>query len=275
MVQQHAEEVAVLRNTRSALVSGPHVRLHQLGRLDDRLAAHLDGLAVAGDYGTKMAVAALERPGRGEAFTATVRAIEDGDVVGLERLLAMAEAVPGSLPGVISAFGWVTAASLRGISNSLLNSSSPLRRLVGLAACDLHQVDPGTVVDAALKDDDAALRARAIRLIAHLGQVDKVSACMSAIGAEDAHCAFEAARSAALLGNRSGSLVALQAFASARGPWRSWALGLLLKLQSPTDAYSTLKALAQDPASIHLLIQASAQLVTRTMCLGLSSRCKT
>ena len=161
VVQQHAEDVAMLRNTRTFLVSAPHVKLHQLRRLDDRLAAHLDGLAVAGEYGSKLAAAALERPGRGEAFTATVRAIEDRDVLGLDRLLAIAEAVPGSLSGVISAFGWVSAANLRGISKSLLDSPSPLRRQIGLAACGMHQVDPGTVVDAALIDDDAALRAGA------------------------------------------------------------------------------------------------------------------
>ncbi len=255
VVQQHAEDVAMLRNTRTFLVSAPHVKLHQLRRLDDRLAAHLDGLAVAGEYGSKLAAAALERPGRGEAFTATVRAIEDRDVLGLDRLLAIAEAVPGSLSGVISAFGWVSAANLRGISKSLLDSPSPLRRQVGLAACGMHQVDPGTVVDAALKDGDAALRARALRLIAHLGQVDKVSVCMSAMTDEDARCAFEAARAAALLGNRSGSLVALQAFASAPGPWRSPALGLLLKLQEPEDAHAILTALAQDLACVRLLIQ--------------------
>ena len=255
VVQQHAEDVAMLRNTRTFLVSAPHVKLHQLRRLDDRLAAHLDGLAVAGEYGSKLAAAALERPGRGEAFTATVRAIEDRDVLGLEKLLAIAEAVPDSLSGVISAFGWVSAASLRGISKSLLDSQRPLRRQVGLAACGMHQVDPGTVVDAALKDGDAALRARTLRLIAHLGQVDKVSVCMSAMTDEDARCAFEAARAAALLGNRSGSLVALQAFASAPGPWRSSALWLLLKLQEPKAAHATLTALAQDTACVRLLVQ--------------------
>ena len=255
VVQQHAEDVAMLRNTRTFLVSAPHVKLHQLRRLDDRLAAHLDGLAVAGEFGSKLAAAALERPGRGEAFTATVRAIEDRDVLGLDRLLAIAEAVPETLFGVISAFGWVSAANLRGISKSLLDSPSPLRRQVGLAACEMHQVDPGTVVDAALNDDDAAVRARALRLVGYLGQVDKVSVCMDAMADEDARCAFAAARAAALLGNRGASVAALRAIALAPGPWRSPALGLLLKLQEPEDAHATLTALTQDAACVRLLIQ--------------------
>jgi uncharacterized protein (TIGR02270 family) len=255
VVQQHAEDAAVLRGARSFLVAAPYVKLHQQRRLDDRLAAHLDGLEVAGEYGSKLAAAALERPGRGEAFTATVRAIQDRDVLGLDKVLAIAEAVPESLPGVISAFGWLATASLRGITKVLLESPSPLRRQVGLAACAMHGVDPGAIVDTDLNDDDAAVRARALRVIAQLGQIDKVSVCMSAMNDEDTPCAFEAACAAAMLGNRSGSVIALQRFASEPGLLRRRALGLLLKLQEPKAANATLAALAKDPACIRLLIQ--------------------
>jgi uncharacterized protein (TIGR02270 family) len=237
------------------LVSAPHVKLHQLRRLDERMAAHLDGLAIAGQYGSKLAGSAIERSGREEVFTAMVLAIEDRDVFGLDKLLSIAEAALESLPGVISAFGWVPTASLRGITKAFLESPSPLRRQVGLAACAMHGVDPGAMLDAALNDDDAAVRARALRLIARLGQIDKVSICMSAMNDEDVRCAFEATCAAAMLGNRSGSVIALQRFASNPGLVRRRALGLLLKLQEPKDANATLKALAQDPASIRLLIQ--------------------
>ncbi len=256
VVQQHAEDAAMLHNTRFFLEAAPHVTLPQLRRHDDRLAAHLDGLAVAGEYGSKLAMAALDRPGRGEAFTATVRAIEDRDVLGLDRLLAIAEAVPECLAGVISAFGWVDAVSLRDITKSLLDSPSALRRQVGLAACEMHQADPGpAVVEAALRDGDAALRARALRFIARLGQVDKLSACMNALADEDPRCAFDAARGAALLGDRGASVAALYAIATVPGPWRNGALAVLLKLQKPADTHTTLKSLAQDPECLRLLIQ--------------------
>jgi hypothetical protein len=50
VVQQHAEEAAMLRHVRSVLVRAPHIKLLQLRRLDERIAAHLDGLAVAGRW---------------------------------------------------------------------------------------------------------------------------------------------------------------------------------------------------------------------------------
>jgi uncharacterized protein (TIGR02270 family) len=245
----------VLCNTRAVQMSASHIKLHLLRRLDDRLAAHLDGLAVAGEYGSELAAAALENPGSGEVFTATVRTIEDGDVLGLEKLLAIAEAVPESHSGVISAFGWVGRASLRGITKALLESPSSLRRQVGLAACEMHQVNPGVAVVTALGDADAALRARALRVSAALGLLDHLLACTDALTDEDPCCAHQAARAGVLLGNRGASVSALHRIALAPGRWRRRALGLLLKLQSPADAHTTLKALAQDPACVRLLIQ--------------------
>ena len=77
VVQQHAEESAILRHIPAVLVRAPHVELHRLRRLDDRIEAHLDGLSVAGDYGTKLCTQALERPGAGEVFAATIRALRN------------------------------------------------------------------------------------------------------------------------------------------------------------------------------------------------------
>ena len=94
IVQQHAEESALLRHVRSVLVRAPHVGLLQLGRLDERLAAHLDGLAVAGEYGNRLCVEGLERPGCGEVFALAVRALESRDEALLEHALALAPALP-------------------------------------------------------------------------------------------------------------------------------------------------------------------------------------
>ena len=55
IVQQHADEAAHLRRMRSVLLRAPHAGLLQLGRLDERIEAHLDGLAVAGPAGVALA----------------------------------------------------------------------------------------------------------------------------------------------------------------------------------------------------------------------------
>jgi uncharacterized protein (TIGR02270 family) len=256
VVYQHNEGSAALRNTRGVLVRAPQVKLHHLRRLDDRLAAHLDGLAIAGEHGAEFALAALESPGRGEVFTATVRAIEERDADGLDKLLAIAEAVPDSRAGLISAFGWVSAPTLRGITKMLLESPNAFRRQVGLAACAMHQVDPGAVLVGALKDGDAGLRARALRVAGERGAVGLLPDCLNAMTDADPPCAFEAARAATLLGESVASVAALRTIAAAPGPWRTRALGLVLRLLTPASAQAELKALSQDPASVRLLIRA-------------------
>ena len=254
VVQQHAEESALLRNVRSVLVAAPHVRLLDLRRLDDRLAAHLDGLAVAGELGWELCEAALENPGVGEVFAATVRAIEAKNLLGFDKLLALVEAVPESQPGLISAFGWVSAQFLQGTTKNLLLSNNPLQRQIGIATCAMHQVDPGTALDAAVLDGHASLRSRALRAAGAGGRRNLLAVCVRALADEDVSCRFWAAHSAVLLGERGGAIDVLKEISSREGPYRARAFRLVLKLLDATQARLLLKALASDPANIRLLI---------------------
>ena len=255
VISQHAEDSAALRHMRSVLVRAPHVKLHHLRRLDDRIAAHLDGLVVAGPDGWKLAVAALESPGPGEAFAAAVLAILDDNAAALDKLLALAEAHPPAAPGLVSAFGWVSAQSLRGIASGLLASRSAFHRQVGLATCAMHRVDPGAALDAALTDADPPLRARALRVAGELGRLDRLPACLAALADEDAECRYQAARSGLLLGDRNASITVMQMLALSPEPHRCDALRLLLKLTTPAQSHALLKALSKDATHIRTLIQ--------------------
>jgi len=261
VVIQHVEEAAHLRQVRSVLVRAPHVRLLHLLRLDERLAAHLDGIAVAGEYGSGLAHRALERPGAGEVFVACVRAIEDHDAERLDKLLAVAEATPSSEAGLISAFGWMSAAALRGIAKPLLEAIQPWRRQVALAACAMHAVDPGVALPRALRDDDPNLRARALSVAGRCARRDLIDGCLRAISDNDQRCAFEAARSALLLGDRTESVTSLEALAIGRGdlgPSKLAAFLLVLKVVSAERARAALASVARDPAQICTLIRGIA-----------------
>lgn len=255
VVQQHAEESAILRNTRSVLVVAPHVKLHHLRRLDDRIAAHLDGLAVAGEFGWKLCETTLEMPGAGEVFAAAVRAIEDKNSVGLEKLFALAETVPESRRGLVSAFGWVPEQSLKDTIKSLLASSNAFQIQVGIAACAMHQVDPGSALDTTIADTDPMLRARSLRVAGEIGRRDLLAACISALVDDDAACRFWAARSVALLGDQRKAIDILNNLALQPVPFRVPALQVLLKFIGVPQANELLKTLALDPANIRLLIQ--------------------
>lgn len=255
VVQQHAEDAVVLRNTRTHLVRAAHVKLVQLARLDERLAGHLDGLAVAGEHGARIATELLEAAGPAKVFVAAVCAIEARDPVGLERLFALVQMLPGLRPSLVSAFGWVPATSLLGITRALLDSAGALQRAIGLSACAMHGVEPGHALDAALTNEHPSLRAHALRLIARLGDGVRLPACVAAVTGVDEGCTREASHAAVLLGHRGQPLAVLERLALAPGPeqWRS--LSLLLKVLDPAEARTVLTTLARDATMARLLIR--------------------
>ena len=254
LVAQHVDEAAALRRQRTRLVRAPHIRLHLLRRHDERIAAHLDGIAVAGDAGRALAQAAAPQPGGGEVFTAALVAIGSADTAAIERLLDIARTSPDAARGLVSAFGWASAPDLRGVTKTLLMSSDAQARALGLAACAMHRVDPGPALDAhTLTDARAPLALRALDAAARLGRVDLLPACLSRIDAHDPLRA-PAARAALLLGDRRRALAALREMAAASGEdTRDAALEALLLAGEPAQAL--LQTLARDPRAQRTLIR--------------------
>ncbi|MEQ1778976.1 MAG: TIGR02270 family protein [Nitrosomonas sp.] len=254
IIHQHAEESAILHNIRSRQVFAPHIKLHHLRRIDERIAAHLDGLAVAGDYGLKICEEALEDAGVGEVFAATVRAIEANDENRLDKLFALSNAVPKLQPGLTSAFNWVSAQFLKGVGAKLLNSNDSLKQRVAIDACVLHRVNPGGVLTSLVHHDDIVLRIRALRAAGEMARLDLRSQCEGYLADQDINCRFWAAWTAVLLGNRTNALHVLKQYAGSVNPLQQPALQLLLKVIAMTEAHNLLKRLAVDVANMRNLI---------------------
>lgn len=256
VIQQHADEAAHLRHVRSVLVEAPHVKLHHLRRLDDRIAAHLDGLAVAGEFGSQLCEAALESPGTGEVFCVTVRALDERKVDRLDKILAIAAVLPDALTGVVSAFGWVSAPDLKGIVSVLLADSDSFRQRIGIAACALHRVDPGPMLVGAIVSPEPTLRARALRCAGEVGRADLLPALASALKDGDVECRFRAAQSAELLGDRGVALTVLRETALQPGPFRLDGLALALFAANAASASELVKGVASQREDVRLLIRA-------------------
>lgn len=253
VVQQHFDTATMLRATRAVLLRAPHVRLQRLRRLDERLAAGVDGLAVAGDFGRGLCLAGLEAPGRGTMFANAVCAIEARDPAWLERLLSIAEAVPEARIGLVSAFGWVSASALRGITRALLDSPHAFRRDIGLAACAMHLADPEAALEAAMADGTRPLQA--IVAAGKLGRTDLLAGCLAGLQWEDPADRFEAARAALLLGDRQAAPRSLVALAETPGPWQMPAVLLALKVLTAQRSHALLEALAQEEAGGRLMVR--------------------
>jgi uncharacterized protein (TIGR02270 family) len=257
VIHQHAVESAALRIARTTLLGAPNVNLSNLGRHDNRIAAHLDGLAVAGDHGWAVCRASLQEPSPGVVFAAAVRAIEDGRIDGLRHLGAFAETLPEMQRGLVSAFGWVEGTVLRGTVVELLSSRDPRKRVVGIAACAMHRVDPGIVSADLMRDTNSVARARALRAAGELGHFELVSTCAAAMNDEDPDCQFWAAWTAVLLGDRKSALDGLVEIGLTAGSHSTKALRLAFQAMNLRAAHAVLKKLAQQPDQLRTLVRCS------------------
>lgn len=181
VVAQHAQESAALRHVRSVLLRSPHVQLHRLRRLDERIAGHLDGVGVAGSAGLDALEAALESPTPGAVFALAVCALQGRHAPLLTRLVTLAATLPEAERGFLSAMGWVSSQDLQGTVRALLGSAVPVHRAWALAACAMHRVDPGAVLTQAVSDADELVRARAWRVAGQLGRRDLADAARQAL----------------------------------------------------------------------------------------------
>lgn len=212
VVLQHAEELADLRIQRAALVRAPHLGLTDLRELDECLAAHHDGLAVAGESGTRGCMGqALKHATAGAMFAAAAHAIGRRDEATMDRLFACTRWGADALRGVASGMAWMPARCMADVMQPLLASDDAQRRLIGLATCRLHGIDPGPALTAGLQSDHVPLRAQALLAAGSLGRTDVLQTVRAAL--EDAAVAGEAARALCLLGDPEPAWPVLQALA--------------------------------------------------------------
>ena len=256
VLEQHVEELTTLWAVRDGLCAAAHIQLRDLARFDERIAAHEDGCALAGDDGLRVLTAQLAEITPGGVFGLALVGFALNDHATIARCVALAEANPDARRGLTSALGWVEPVRLKGIAKSLLDGSSAVQRCLGLAACRLHGVDPGNLLRAALTEADNDVRAEAARTAGTLGLADVASLLGPRVD-EDANCRFWSAWSAVSLGNRTRALDTLMNVAFSAGQHRRRAFPLACQVMGVTAAHEILCQLAQDPAEIRWVIEGS------------------
>jgi uncharacterized protein (TIGR02270 family) len=230
----------MLFELRTTFAESPQARLRDLLAIDERVAAHLDGLAVAGAEGAVACDAVFaELTGAGDVFVVMASALARRDLGRLEQAMTRLESHPTQLKAAVAALSWISPSELTGWIPWLLDDeggAQPLRRRLALGACVAHGVDADHVVRAALLSDDAGVRADALDAAADGGRFELAEHCVAALGDPDGRCLAAAARAAVLLGKARQAVPALQAIASSDAAWRTHALLWLVRIVSPTDA---------------------------------------
>ncbi|MCA0002212.1 MULTISPECIES: hypothetical protein [unclassified Mesorhizobium] len=202
IIEQHVEDAAFLWHRRSREIDGPIMGAFDIGRIDQRLDANLDGLFAAGQTAWDLASARFadyqEPPElfllgalafEWQSASAIKFALESAGRLGKSGLSALSGSVARSSPGKLKPFvaRW-------------LDSTVAMERALGVGALHHHGGNPGPRLTGLLSDGDAEVRRRALKLAGALRRRDviaKVWVCLEAPSAEER---LEAAVAACLLG---------------------------------------------------------------------------
>jgi uncharacterized protein (TIGR02270 family) len=245
VIEQHAEEASFLWTQRDNATFAPNYSLNDLAGLDERIEANIDGLRIAGEIGWEICEEALDLKGPGEVFTAGGLALESKNKVRITKVLEIALSDPELTRAIVSALGWIAFNHVNGfIENSLASERGEIRR-IGIAACAVRRIDPGPAIIKAILDQDAQLRARALKAAGELGRVNLLNVILPITSDPDESCHFFANWSAARLGDWSNSVLsALRQIAEAGGFYAERALDIALRcmeLQQAKDWYQQLR----------------------------------
>ncbi len=257
IVDIHAEEAAILAANRATATQAPHRRLDDLATVDGRLAAHLDGLAIAAAHGAAAAEAgwtAAQEPG--EVFvllhTHQQQAPESAVVAALVAACVDPTDGPARRDSLVVACAWSGIALPAWLAASLPPATTARLRLDITA--ERRQGDGVQAADLAVTQPPAIL-ARAIQAVGELGRADFYTVCRPHLASDDIAVRFWTARTLALRTASSESRKTLQWFATAKSPFAAIAATLAARRLAPADAQAWIDQLAT--THLRLSIQAA------------------
>ncbi len=251
VIDRHAEDAAFLWLLRNAAIHEPHYKLKDLAELDNRLAAHLDGLLIAGDFGWEVAKSALDIGEPGEVFVAAWLAIGAVDGKKIDQVLNAAKNSEENHRALVSALAWHPLESIIGLLKSFFKANDPAYLALGISACTLHRVDPKSALDRALALADERSVARAVRAVGELRRKDLVPAITPIRNSKIESHNFWANWSVALMGDRS-ALTPLAHHVQSNTSFAVRALQLIARTLDLKDVQKLLQALAQDKNTTRL-----------------------
>ncbi|MBZ9776995.1 hypothetical protein [Mesorhizobium sp. CO1-1-8] len=202
IVDQHAEDAAFLWLRRCREIDGPILDDTDIGRMDQRLDANIEGLMAAGKAGWEAAQARFtDYAEPGEVFVLGTLALRWGDAdlvaVAIDAAAGLGEVGLSSLSAAIAR---TPRENLRPLIAKWLDTRDALRRCLGLSALWHHRVDPGPRLHDLANHTDARVRSRAVRLAGALKRRDLLPAAMAGLDGETPKERLNAALTTCLLG---------------------------------------------------------------------------
>jgi uncharacterized protein (TIGR02270 family) len=244
LLERHFSEASFLWKLRDAAVRDPGYTMRNLGGLDERVDAHLDGLVLSGEPGWEACKAGLDEEEPGTVFTALFVATTQRDLRAVAHVLNVGAESPELLRAMVAALGWSSFKDLNRLLPGLLDPRCPTElHYLGIAACTAHRRDPKDRLTQALVSEAPLVRARALRAVGELGRTDLLDEVRKALAAEDPSVRFWAAWASSLFGDAEGERTLLR-FASDASGLESRACETVMRRLAPAAACTWIESSA-------------------------------
>ena len=236
ILEEHVEELAFLWGQRRSALRSPRYTVRAFAHLEDRIAAHLQGVLAVGGEALPLLEATLREGDSQTAFAAGYALLHHGDMTAIGRVLdAFRHAEGPPLGGLRDALCNGPAGSLLPQIQALAQSD-PLARAVAAADVFAFHADFPVAeqrVRRFLHDEDPAVRAGGWRLVSYLGM--RLDPKAYAAGLRDDPVVRRAALHAAAWCGEPGVLSVGRSLAEHPSPENFDALELLALLGGPED----------------------------------------
>lgn len=234
VVREHVEQAAFQWSQHRMLSQAHPPDTAAMSGVAARLAANLDGVAIAGEAAWPIILDLFEDfPEAGELFVATYLAMALNGDKRIDQCLWMAHQSPEARHGLAGALAWFPPAVSGPTVRRMLDADSAVVRAAALDVLAHHRADPGARLADGLADPSPVVRASACALAAATGRADSADAIAGLAADPDPDLRFAAAAALATLGH-AGASTALKASA-AGGPRAADALRILSRLLSAVD----------------------------------------
>ncbi|MCE4545715.1 MULTISPECIES: TIGR02270 family protein [unclassified Caballeronia] len=256
VIDEHASEAAFLWRLRTSAADAPHYTLLHFHKLDMRLIAHLCGLEIAGAAGLRAAQRNLEDAGPGTVFVAAFVAFAMLEPNAMAEVLALLANEPRFEKPVRTALAWQQESAMRAVLAIIGRSRHVQHRKLALAAAIARRQASFARLDTALRDEDAGLRAIALRGIGVLALRSLAREAEAALRDPDPACRFWAAWTLVLFGD-ARHCPALMEAGDTLPPLRLAALDMSMRRGDPRWIRGTIRALASNDDERRLALRAA------------------
>lgn len=260
---QFADNASFLWILRSIAVEQPHYSIEEVGELEQRIDAQLDGLMVSIEQSWPICLEALALNEPGEVFTATVLAIKSHDIQKIQVAVEAGLSNDETEKGLISALGWLPARLVNNWIEKFLSSKDFNHKYLAVAACSVRRENPGEALTRILQRDDCKshqkLYARSLRLVGEIRRLDLMPELELAMQSDQPEIKFWSSWSSVLLGNKSAALN-LKPFVFQENIYQQKAIDLSFRVLPVDQARQWIAELGKDGEQARAVIKATGVL---------------